>query len=137
MKYYINTDGASRGNPGPASYGFVIKDENKNLIFSQGKKIGINTNNVAEYLAVLEAFKLLKINNEKSEEIEIIVIADSLLIISQLQGRYKIKSEKLKEIYTQIKELEKEFQKVEYMHVLREYNKEADKLANMALDNLI
>lgn len=134
MKLIIYTDGASRGNPGKASYGFTISDEKGNLVFEEGKFIGITTNNVAEYTAVLEAFKYLK--NGYPEKHQIDLFADSRLVVEQLSGRFKIKNPRLKLIFEQIKILEMEMGSVFYTHIPREKNFKADGLANWALDTL-
>jgi ribonuclease HI len=133
MKLVIFTDGASRGNPGHASYGFTISDDSGKLIFEEGRYIGIETNNVAEYSAVLEAFTWIKENIK--EEVEVALFADSKLVAEQLGGKWKIKNENLKLLFNQIKILEKNFKKVTYTHVYREKNTIADGLANQALDN--
>lgn len=131
-KLIIFTDGASRGNPGPASYGFTISKDGK-LLFEEGRYIGETTNNVAEYTAVFEAFKWIKENVKGSVEVEL--FADSKLVAEQLSGRYKIKSPHLKTIIEKVKILSKGFGAVLYTHVPREKNTLADKLANLALDS--
>lgn len=134
MNLVVNTDGASRGNPGPASYGFVIKEKNGPILHQEGKVIGVTTNNVAEYTAVLSALKYIsKFLANKMLSIEI--VTDSQLIARQLDGSFKIKSENLKELYTEIKRLEANFNSISYRNVPREENFLADKLANLALDN--
>lgn len=132
MKLVIFTDGASRGNPGRASYGFTISDEKGHIIYEEGKYIGITTNNVAEYTAVLEALKYLKKKNPKKLQIEL--FADSRLVVEQLSGRFKIKNPNLKILFDQIKILEIEIGDVFYKHIPRAQNFRADKLANQALD---
>lgn len=132
MKLTIFTDGASRGNPGQASYGFTISDEKGNLIYEEGKYIGVTTNNVAEYTAVLEAFKYLK--KKYPEKLQIDLFADSRLVVEQLSGRFKVKNPRLKLIFEQIKILELEIGRVFYTHIPREKNFKADSLANKALD---
>lgn len=130
----VNTDGASRGNPGPSSYGFVIKDKDTSvIIYEEGKTLGINTNNFAEYTAVLRAMEYI-LNRFKKDISHIEVIADSQLVAQQLSGNYKIKSPSLKLIFDRIKCLELELPPVFYKNVPRELNKEADRLANQALD---
>lgn len=133
MKLIIYTDGASRGNPGPASYGFTVSDGKGEHIYKEGKYIGIATNNVAEYKAVLEAFKWVRENIKKQPEIEL--YADSKLVKEQLSGRYKIKSPHLKPLIAEIKQLESNFEKILYTHVPRAKNTKADALANQALDS--
>lgn len=135
-KLIVYTDGASRGNPGLASYGFAIFDENKNLLFEKGEYIGITTNNVAEYTAVLESLNKIKEQFKSELPIEISYFADSKLVVEQLSGRYKIKSPHLKEIIIQIRILQKEIGDTTFNHVLRDKNKHADRLANEALDRI-
>lgn len=135
MKLIIFTDGASRGNPGPASYGFTISDEKGKLLYEEGRYIGITTNNVAEYRAVLEALKYIKNNLAKDYQVSMELYADSKLVIEQLSGRYKIKSLHLKQIFEQIKILAMELGGVIHTHVPRAQNSGADRLANIALDS--
>ena len=134
MKLILFTDGASRGNPGPASYGFTISDEKGKLIYEEGKYIGTETNNIAEYTAVLESFKWIS-KNIKQPEIKL--YADSKLVAEQLSGKWKIKNLGLKPLFYQIKTLEMAFAGVTYSHIPRERNTVADGLANLALDNEI
>ena len=133
MKLIIFTDGASRGNPGHASYGFTISEEDGKLIFEEGRYIGVETNNVAEYTAVLEAFKWIKENIKESVAIKL--FADSKLVAEQLSGKWKIKNANLRLIFEKIKTQELSFESVTYTHVYREKNTIADLLANQALDN--
>ena len=133
MKLIIFTDGASRGNPGHASYGFTISEEDGKLIFEEGRYIGVETNNVAEYTAVLEAFKWIKENIKESVAIKL--FADSKLVAEQLSGKWRIKNANLRLIFEKIKTLELSFESVTYTHVYREKNTIADLLANQALDN--
>ena len=135
MKLIIYTDGASRGNPGHASYGFTISDEKGNLLHEEGEYIGIATNNVAEYTAVLEALKHVKNKLAKEEPLRIELSADSKLVAEQLSGNYKVKAKHLKPIIEQIKILATKLGNVTYSHILRSQNTTADKLANQALDN--
>lgn len=135
MKIVVFTDGASRGNPGHAGYGFTVSDGNKKLLYEKGKYIGITTNNVAEYTAVLEALKYIKKKFSGSSQLSIELYADSKLVVEQLSGRYKMKSPHLKPIFEQIKILAMEMGGVIHTHVPRERNSEADKLANLALDS--
>ncbi len=134
MKLVIFTDGASRGNPGPASYGYTIADENGKVLREAGEYIGETTNNVAEYTAVVEALTWIK-QNLSDQKLQINLFADSRLVVQQLSGRFKIKSEHLKPIIEKIKILAFEMGGVIYTHVPREKNKEADALANLALDS--
>jgi ribonuclease HI len=134
MKLTIYTDGASRGNPGPASYGFAVYDQDLNIEHEQGKYLGTNTNNFAEYSAVLAALEYVVQNYEGNEYPEINFFMDSKLVVEQLSGRYKIKSPTLLLLINDIRKLEKFFPHILYTHVPREKNKVADRLANLALD---
>jgi len=126
----IHTDGGSRGNPGPSAAAFVILDEQGRVIFKEGKYLGITTNNQAEYQAVKMAL-------EKGAACEAKVVnfkMDSLLVVNQMSGIYKIKNKDLWPIYTAIQDLRKRFQSVTFTHVPRELNREADALVNEVLD---
>ena len=123
-------DGGARGNPGPAAYGFVVKD--KGAIVKEGNGyIGVATNNVAEYTAIVEALKWLG-PNKKGAQLHFFL--DSQLAASQLNGIFKVKNAKIRELLVKIRELENEFGKIIYQHVPRDQNKEADKQVNIALD---
>ncbi len=129
-KLTVYCDGASRGNPGPAAIGIVIY-ENDKVIKEISQFLGDSlTNNQAEYLAVIESLK-------QAAELgasEVIVKLDSELAQKQLLGEYKVKNSLLKELWEQVAELVKKFDEVQIVHVPREENKEADRLANQALD---
>jgi ribonuclease HI len=127
VKYKIFADGASSGNPGPAGYGFVIFDENGNLVAEASKSIGVATNNVAEYSGVL--FALKKIQTLKPEFVEILL--DSELIVKQIKGEYKVRNEALKKIYDEVILILKDL-KYEIKHIPRNLNTHADKLAKKA-----
>lgn len=133
MKLIIYTDGASRGNPGHSSYGFVITDASGKNVHKEGKYLGIKTNNFAEYSGVLAALKYIK--EKITKHSELIFFMDSKLVVEQLSGRYKIKSENLRELIRSIKTAEIEFDDVSYTHIPREKNTVADSLANLALDS--
>lgn len=133
MKLIIFTDGASRGNPGHASYGFTISDEKGKLIYEEGRYIGINTNNFAEYSGVLEALRYVSENLQSLSEINFCM--DSKLIAQQLSGKWKIKSQSLRELIGQIRDIEKSLGEVTYQHIPRSRNSIADRLANLALDS--
>lgn len=137
MIFSLNTDGASRGNPGKASYGYIIYSAEGVILHQEGKYIGVTTNNVAEYTGVLEALKYIQKRWAEEGNHEVIVRSDSLLIVQQMVGLYKIKKPHLLVIYLQIKELEEKLGVVTYSHVPRAQNFIADRLANQALDNLI
>jgi len=132
MSFKIYTDGASRGNPGPASAGGVIYSQTDEIIAEISKPLGIQTNNVAEYLALkltLERALELGINNVE-------IFMDSKLVVEQIQGRWKIKNERLREINDEIKLILTQFQIISFKHIPRNLNKMADQLANMALNGI-
>lgn len=130
MKYKIFTDGASSGNPGPSGYGYIILDENDNVVRSSSKFIGHSTNNIAEYLGLYNALK--EVSNLDPDFIEIFL--DSELIVKQIKGEYKVRNEKLKEIYKKIVEILKNYNYT-ITHISRQLNKGADKLAKDAIVN--
>ena len=132
MRIIIYTDGASRGNPGHAAYGFSIRNGKGKILYDEGKYLGIETNNFAEYSAVLSALEYVENKMKKVSEINFLM--DSKLAVEQLSGRYKIKSPNLKPLIYKIKQLEGNFL-VTYEHIRRELNKDADLLANQALDS--
>ena len=130
----INCDGGSRGNPGPAASAFVAYRDGQE-IFSQGKFLGVATNNVAEYTAVLLALEWLA-NNLQFKIYNLQIILDSELVVRQLNGEYKIKNKKLQELALEIKNIEKSTSaKIFYSHVARDKNKMADQLVNTTLDS--
>lgn len=132
MKLFIHTDGGARGNPGPGAIGIAVLDEKKKVIKEIGKFIGKSTNNEAEYKAVVEGLKTCEEMGGK----ELKFFIDSLLVVSQLNGKFKIKEPRMKKFYLEIKELEKNFESVTYLHVPREKNYLADKIVNEVLDAL-
>lgn len=134
----IFTDGGSRGNPGPAACGVVITKGESNLI-KIGKTLGVTTNNVAEYTAVLEALQWITQHPQEAGEYDgVDFYMDSLLLCQQLKGVFKIKQPHLLSLMHKIRELEnKILVPITYTHVRREKNKEADKMVNLALDNLL
>ena len=138
-KLFINTDGGSRGNPGPAAIGVVFSDENENVLFSCKEYIGTATNNEAEYRALIKAFEVLPKSKWFTEHNgnggEVICRLDSQLVVEQVLGNYKVKQDHLKELFSKINQLSSEFKlDVKFIHVPREENKAADKLVNEALD---
>lgn len=126
-------DGGSRGNPGHAAFAYQVKENNK--IAKEGSGyIGIATNNIAEYTAVVKALSWLK-ENYKGQDIHFYL--DSNLVVSQLNGFYKVKNAAIRNLIVEIHGLETSFAKVMYNHVPREENKEADKLVNLILDKTL
>lgn len=129
-KYIIYSDGGARGNPGPAGIGAVIYDEEKNIVAEISEYIGNTTNNQAEYKALIAALK--KAKELKAEELDCYL--DSELVVKQLKREYKVKNPDLSPLFLEIHNLSLSFKKISYTHVRRELNKEADKLANQAMD---
>lgn len=132
QKYFSYSDGGARGNPGPAAIGILICDEAGTAVFEQGETIGDNTNNVAEYQAVIKTLQQL----ETLQAEEITHHMDSELVTKQLRGEYRIKAEHLRPFFLKVKELEKKFKKISYVHVPREHPqmRRADRQVNRALD---
>ena len=130
MKAKLSTDGGARGNPGPAAYGYVLEAEDGTVLDARGETIGVATNNVAEYRALIAGL-------EKAVELsidELEVVSDSELLVKQMQGEYRVKNEALRELNDEASFLEKKLGRVRYKAVRREHNELADKLVNDALD---
>ena len=125
----LYTDGGSRGNPGPAGAGFTIKTLDGKTLLSRGIFLGQATNNVAEYTAVKEGLAAAK---QLSESVRL--FADSQLLVRQLMGQYKVKSDNLKGLYADCMELLALFKSWQVSHIYREQNTEADAMANQAMD---
>lgn len=142
-KYVIHTDGGSRGNPGHAGVGIIIDEIKRDGIVTRidayGEYIGIATNNVAEYSAVISALKRLKILHASiHQDAEYSFYLDSLLVVSQLNGVYKIKDATLLTLVVSIRVLEKELEgHFRYTAIRREGNSDADRQVNVALDKKI
>lgn len=134
MKLAIYTDGASRGNPGLSAYGFYIKDQKGQILYEEGKYIGVATNNFAEYSAVLASLKYLLKSNFGQFPLIIEFYVDSQLVARQLSGKYKIKSSNLKHLILQIQNLIAGLGQAYFHYIPRAQNKRADMLANKALD---
>ena len=130
MKARLFTDGGSRGNPGPAAYGYVIETDDGTVLAAHGEAIGVATNNVAEYRALVEGLR--KAAELQVDELE--VVSDSELLVHQMRGDYKVKNEALRELWLDANELERKLGKVRYTAVRREHNELADSLVNEALD---
>ncbi len=133
----IYTDGGSRGNPGPAATGTHIEDQDKKILAEIGKTIGITTNNVAEYKAIIEGLSwVLENKNNLINLKKIDFFMDSNLAAMQLNGIYKIKNPGLRILLFKARELEAQIKlPITYTHIPREENKKADRLVNIALDN--
>ena len=132
MKARLSTDGGARGNPGPAAYGYVIEADDGTVLAAHGERIGIATNNVAEYSALIAGL-------EKAAELgvdEVEVVSDSELLVKQMTGEYRVKNEALRELRDEAEALARRLRKIDYTSVRREHNELADRLVNEALDAL-
>jgi ribonuclease HI len=136
MIFTIHADGGSRGNPGPSGAGAVIRDEGGFTIAVVSKFLGRQTNNFAEYEAVISAFEdlLSRVPESKRASVEVVVKMDSQLVVKQMLGEYKVKHPNIKPQYIKLKERIAHFGTVTFMHVYREENGDADALANEAMD---
>jgi ribonuclease HI len=128
--HVANIDGASRGNPGPASYAVILRDPGGTIVLELAKNIGRETNNVAEYYALLAALDYATSHGIRALRIR----SDSELLVRQMQGRYKVKSTDLKPLHERASKLARQLEYFIIEHVPREINREADGLANVALD---
>ena len=129
--YVANIDGASRGNPGPASYAVVLRDPEGKIALELAKNIGRETNNVAEYFALLAALDYAASHNIAALRVR----SDSELLVRQMQGRYKVKSADLKPLHERATKISRQLRYFAIEHVRRELNRDADALANVALDS--
>ncbi len=130
MKARLSTDGGARGNPGPAAYGYVLEAEDGTVLAAEGETIGVATNNVAEYSALIAGL-------EKALELgvgEVEVVSDSELMVKQMRGEYRVKNEALRGLFLEASRLARQLGNVSYTAVRREHNKLADQLVNDALD---
>jgi ribonuclease HI len=130
VKARLSTDGGARGNPGPAAYGYVLEAEDGTVLDARGATIGVATNNVAEYRALIEGLR-------RAVEIgvdEVTVVSDSELIVKQMRGEYRVKNEALRALSIEAAGLARQVGRVTYTVVRREHNELADKLVNEALD---
>lgn len=135
----IRTDGGARGNPGPAGIGAVIEDGAGNVLKEISEYIGHQTNNYAEYMALIRALQeCKKMFGEKLLSMDVQVMMDSELVVRQLEGRYKVKEPTLKELFSQVATLRLEHvPNITFTHIFREKNKHADKLVNEAIDKTL
>jgi ribonuclease HI len=128
--YQANIDGGSRGNPGPAAYGVVVRDGSGAVVARLKKYIGQNTNNVAEYFGLIAALDYAQTHGVRALRVE----SDSELMVKQMRGQYKVKSEDLKPLFERAKKMSQALESFRIDHVYREQNREADALVNQALD---
>ena len=129
-KLIIYSDGGARGNPGPAGIGAILYDEQKKVVATISEYLGETTNNQAEYRALIAA--LIKAKELGAKELECNL--DSELVVKQLKREYKVKNPELAPLFLNIHNLSMDFKNISYSHIRREFNKEADKLANEAMD---
>jgi ribonuclease H / adenosylcobalamin/alpha-ribazole phosphatase len=132
VKAKLSTDGGARGNPGPAAYGYVLEAEDGTVLDERGEAIGVATNNVAEYRALVAG--LAKAVELGLDELE--VVSDSELVVKQMRGEFKVKNAALAELKTEAEDLARRLPKVVYTAVRREHNELADRLVNEALDRI-
>lgn len=123
-------DGGSRGNPGPAGYGVYLQDANGKCIDELSEFLGVTTNNVAEYSALLAALRYAL----EKDFCDVQVVSDSELLVKQMQGKYRVQSPDLRPLYDEARRMVAKLNSFSIRHVLRAKNKEADRLANTAMD---
>ena len=131
MRARLSTDGGARGNPGPAAFGYVLEAEDGTVLEARGEAIGIATNNVAEYRALIAGL-------ERARDLgvdELDVVSDSELLVRQMTGEYRVKNEALRALSLDASRLAREVGRVTYRAVRREHNELADRLVNEALDS--
>jgi ribonuclease H / adenosylcobalamin/alpha-ribazole phosphatase len=130
VKARLSTDGGARGNPGPAAYGYVLETEDGTILAAHGERIGVATNNVAEYSALVAGLeRALELGVDEVE-----VVSDSELLVKQMTGEYRVKNEALRELNERASRLARRLGRVDYTAVRREHNELADRLVNDALD---
>jgi ribonuclease HI len=130
MKARLSTDGGARGNPGPAAFGYVLEAEDGTVLDARGEPIGVATNNVAEYRALIEGLRRAL----EAGVDELTVVSDSELIVKQMRGESRVQNETLRGLFLEASALARKFGAVEYAAVRREHNELADRLVNEALD---
>ncbi len=130
MKLVVHTDGAARGNPGPSAIGIVVQDETGRVVYEASRCLGVNTNNEAEYLALIAAIEYVK--DMRPKEVEFVL--DSELVVRQVQGQYRVKEPRLQKLHARATMLLNAIPKYSFRHIPRKQNARADELANEALD---
>jgi probable phosphoglycerate mutase len=130
VKARLSTDGGARGNPGPAAYGYVLEADDGTVLAARGEAIGVATNNVAEYRALLAGLE--SAIEAAVDELE--VVSDSELLVKQMRGEYRVKNEALRGLSLEAARLARQIGTVTYTAVRREHNELADRLVNEALD---
>jgi ribonuclease HI len=133
VKARLFTDGGSRGNPGPAAYAYVLEAADGTVLHARGEAIGVATNNVAEYAALIAGL-------ERAVEVgvdELEVVSDSELLVKQMRGEYRVKNRALQDLFLDASRLARRIRRVTYTAVRREHNELADSLVNDALDRAV
>jgi len=130
VKARLSTDGGARGNPGPAAYAYVLEAEDGTVLDARGEAIGVATNNVAEYRALIEGLRCAA--GAGVHDLE--VVSDSELMVKQMRGEYRVKNAALRELNAEAEALAGRIARVTYTAVRREHNELADRLVNEALD---
>jgi ribonuclease HI len=130
LKARLSTDGGARGNPGPAAAAYVLEAEDGTVLEARGTAIGVATNNVAEYRALVDGLR--RAVEVGVDELE--VVSDSELLVKQMRGEYRVKNEALRALFLEASALARQIGRVSYTAVRREYNELADRLVNEALD---
>jgi ribonuclease HI len=126
-------DGCARGNPGHAGCGVLITDSAGRVLLKKGRYVGRATNNVAEYMALIDGLREAVDLGAQ----EVTVVTDSELVVKQMTGAYRVKDVKLKELYAEAQRLSRSFSRPEFVHVSRDKNRDADSLANAAVDSYL
>jgi len=129
MTLTLFCDGASRGNPGPGAYGFVLYQD-ESVVFEDGQKLGLVTNNIAEYQGLIKGLQAAL----KHGASHVVVKSDSELMVRQLNGIYKVRAPHIIQLFQEDKTLLNQFSSSQILHIRREENKRADALCNQALD---
>jgi ribonuclease HI len=130
VKATLYTDGGARGNPGPAAYAFVLETEDGTVLDARGEAIGVATNNVAEYRALVAGLE----RAVEAGVTQLEVVSDSELVVRQMRGEYRVKNRALQDLSLRASRLAREVGEVSYRAVRRERNELADRLVNQALD---
>ena len=130
MKATLWTDGGARGNPGPAAFAYVLEAEDGTVLDARGEAIGVATNNVAEYSALVAGLR----RAAEAGVAELDVRSDSELMVKQMRGEYRVKHKGLQGLFLDASRAAREIAQVTYTHVRREHNELADRLVNEALD---
>jgi ribonuclease HI len=133
VKATLYTDGGARGNPGPAAYAYVLEAADGTVLDARGEAIGVATNNVAEYRALVAGLE----RAAQAGVSELEVVSDSELVVKQMQGAYRVKNKALQQLFLEASRLARQIGKVRYRAVRREHNELADRLVNEALDRAV